>query len=110
MSNALRNVALITGAGSGSGIGAAVAARLLGDGYTVYGTSRKVETSASRPPGLVMRAIDVRDESAVVALVDGVGVRSKRVRSHGHFVDIRTGQKGRWLRGWPGIERKSQLV
>jgi NADP-dependent 3-hydroxy acid dehydrogenase YdfG len=69
MSGTLRHVALVTGAGSG---GAAVAARLIDSGYTVYGTSRKVEASRSTLSGVVMRAMDVRDDATVVALVDEV--------------------------------------
>jgi NAD(P)-dependent dehydrogenase (short-subunit alcohol dehydrogenase family) len=70
MSNASPKVALVTGAGGG--IGAAVAARLLRDGYTVYGTTRKVDAPRSLAPGIAMRSLDVRDDQAIAALVDGV--------------------------------------
>jgi len=40
-----RGVALVTGASTG--IGRAIGTRLVEDGFEVYGTSRKVETSGS---------------------------------------------------------------
>jgi NAD(P)-dependent dehydrogenase (short-subunit alcohol dehydrogenase family) len=65
MVTADRKVALVTGASGG--IGAAVATRLLNEGYTVYATSRRAESS--KMPGMNARALDVRDDRAVAALV-----------------------------------------
>jgi NAD(P)-dependent dehydrogenase (short-subunit alcohol dehydrogenase family) len=70
MSDASRKVAIVTGASSG--IGAAVAARLQGDGYTVFGTSRNVAEPRSRTDGITMRALDVRDDKAVHVLIEDV--------------------------------------
>jgi NAD(P)-dependent dehydrogenase (short-subunit alcohol dehydrogenase family) len=66
MSATNRPVALVTGASSG--IGAAVAAKFLDNGYIVYATSRTVAEPPSAK-GMITRALDVRDERAVAALV-----------------------------------------
>jgi NAD(P)-dependent dehydrogenase (short-subunit alcohol dehydrogenase family) len=54
---------LITGASSG--IGAAVAARLLGGGFRVYGTSRHPDSLAAARPELRWLAMDVREDESV---------------------------------------------
>jgi NAD(P)-dependent dehydrogenase (short-subunit alcohol dehydrogenase family) len=59
-------VILITGASSG--IGAAIAERLVKEGHTVFGTSRK---AGATPPaaGVRMLAMDVRDDASVANAV-----------------------------------------
>jgi NAD(P)-dependent dehydrogenase (short-subunit alcohol dehydrogenase family) len=76
MSDGSRNVAVVTGAGRG--IGAAIATYLLDRGYIVFGTSRKGRESES-PRGIAMRALDVRDDEAIVALVDEVMRQTGRI-------------------------------
>jgi short-subunit dehydrogenase len=71
------NVALVTGASSG--IGVTVATHLLNNGYTVYGTSRKLAEPQSRTAGVTMRALDVRDDTAVGVLVDDLVRRAGRI-------------------------------
>jgi NAD(P)-dependent dehydrogenase (short-subunit alcohol dehydrogenase family) len=70
MSNPSHKVAIVTGVSSG--IGAAVAKRLAGESYIVYGTSRKVREPLQQSAGVAMRAAGVRDDDAVRALVDEV--------------------------------------
>ncbi len=65
MSSAIRNVALVIGASSG--IGGAIATKFVNNGYTVYGTSRSIEQSRWRSPGMIMRALDAREEAAIAA-------------------------------------------
>src|SRR2546427_8894682 len=96
MSDPARKVAIVTGAGSG--IGAAVAARLNGDGYTVYATSRKVDAPRSAGPGLLMRALDVRDDRTVAALVDEIMGEAGRI-------DVLVNNAGAMLAG--GLEETS---
>jgi meso-butanediol dehydrogenase/(S,S)-butanediol dehydrogenase/diacetyl reductase len=68
-------VALVSG--GGSGMGAAIALRLAGEGATVVITGRDAEKlsrtvkQASEGSTIVQRIVDVRDEAAVVELVDG---------------------------------------
>jgi len=70
VSDTSQKVAIVTGVSSG--IGAAVAERLDTEGYTVYGTSRKVTEALPPSAGVTMRALDVRDDKAVRDLVDEV--------------------------------------
>ncbi|GAA4823177.1 hypothetical protein GCM10023220_65820 [Streptomyces ziwulingensis] len=68
-------VALVTG--GGSGIGAAIALRLAGEGATTVIAGRNEEklsrTVTQAPEGstIVQRTTDVRDEAAVIELIDG---------------------------------------
>ena len=62
---------LITGCSSG--IGAATAKRLLGSGWTVYATARRVESIAElQAAGARTLALDVTDEDSMKAAVDAV--------------------------------------
>ncbi|MCB9744955.1 MAG: SDR family NAD(P)-dependent oxidoreductase [Alphaproteobacteria bacterium] len=56
--------ALVTGASAG--IGAAVAQRLAGAGYTVYGAARRVERVQALP-GVRALPMDLRDEASILA-------------------------------------------
>jgi NAD(P)-dependent dehydrogenase (short-subunit alcohol dehydrogenase family) len=90
MSSASPKVALVIGAGGG--IGTAVAEFLHRDGNTVYGTSRKVDAPQSLASEIAMRPLDIRDDQAVAALVDGV------VREAGR-VDVLVNNAGAMLAG-----------
>ncbi|MEX2616934.1 MAG: SDR family oxidoreductase [Alphaproteobacteria bacterium] len=83
--------ALVTGASSG--IGLAVAQRLLGRGLTVHAVARRRDRleALSAPGNCVIHAVDVRDGGAVAAafgaleidiLVNAAGVGQKRVGLH----------------------------
>jgi NADP-dependent 3-hydroxy acid dehydrogenase YdfG len=62
---------LITGCSSG--IGAATAARLAGEGWKVYATARRPETLSSlKEAGCETLALDVTDEASMQAAVDAV--------------------------------------
>lgn len=63
----VRKVAIVTGASSG--IGRAIAARLGGAGFRVFGASRR---SVSATAGIESMALDVDDESSVSACVGDV--------------------------------------
>src|ERR1700759_326604 len=65
---------LITGCSSG--IGAAVARRLVDSGHTVYATARNTDSLAGIGATAV-RALDVTDEASMSAVVDEI------VRDHG---------------------------
>lgn len=56
--------------GTSSGIGAAIAARLLRDGWTVTGLSRT--DPGGRSPGFSHRAVDLLDPSQVAVVLDGL--------------------------------------
>jgi len=69
-------VALVTGASSG--IGEAAARALVGAGFTVYGTSRKVAAGEMRG-GAVFLPLDVTDDASVAGVVREVLERSGRI-------------------------------
>ena len=62
-----RKVAIVTGASSG--IGQAIAARLGGAGFRVFGASRRKVSAA---PGIESMALDVTEEPSVSACIDDV--------------------------------------
>lgn len=70
-----RKIALVTGASSG--IGLATAERLTSDGFTVYGTSRRGATQATRP--FEMLALDVTNDESIEAAIGEVMRRSGRI-------------------------------
>ncbi len=71
-----RGVVLVTGASTG--IGRAIATRLVEDGFEVYGTSRKVETSGSAQPFQLLE-LDVTSDDSVRACLDRVLAMAGRV-------------------------------
>lgn len=71
-----KQVVLVTGASSG--IGAAIAARLVRDGHTVFGTSRKMSGSAGGS-GVEMMALDVCSDESVRACVDSLLRKTGRI-------------------------------
>ncbi|MFD4985954.1 SDR family oxidoreductase [Streptomyces sp. NPDC058374] len=66
-----RRTALVTGASSG--IGAAVAARLVERGYRVLGTSRNPEKVAAPVPGVTYLSLDLADDASVRACATAAG-------------------------------------
>jgi NAD(P)-dependent dehydrogenase (short-subunit alcohol dehydrogenase family) len=65
---------LVTGATSGIGAGIASAFATLGDEVTATGaTEAEVRSAAESMPGIEVRCLDVRDGTAVIALVRGLG-------------------------------------
>lgn len=67
----MSKVALVTGASSG--IGQAIAARLLADGFVVYGGARRVERMADlAAKGATTLALDVTDAASAQAAVDTI--------------------------------------
>src|SRR4051794_5018519 len=76
VANETGRVALVTGASSG--IGEAAAHALLGEGFTVYGTSRRAVAGEERG-GVVFLPLDVTDEQSVTGAVREVLSRSGRI-------------------------------
>jgi NAD(P)-dependent dehydrogenase (short-subunit alcohol dehydrogenase family) len=68
-------VALVTGVSSG--IGAAVAKRLVDDGYRVFGSVRSAATAV--PEGVERVVLDVRDDASVEAAIRDVITRAGRI-------------------------------
>jgi NAD(P)-dependent dehydrogenase (short-subunit alcohol dehydrogenase family) len=71
-----KRVALVTGASTG--IGRAIASRVAGVGYTVYGTSRN-PSRATPLSGVTLLPLDVTDEASVAAAVGAVLDRAGRI-------------------------------
>ncbi|MFF8843602.1 SDR family oxidoreductase [Streptomyces sp. NPDC015127] len=76
-----RGTALVTGASSG--IGAAVAAALVGRGYRVYGTSRDPASVADPVPGVEYLALDLSDDASVEACAAAAGAVDVLVNNAG---------------------------
>src|SRR3954451_19200943 len=76
VANETGRVALVTGASSG--IGEAAAHALLGEGVTVYGTSRRAVAGEERG-GIVFLPLDVTDDRSVAGSVREVLDRSGRI-------------------------------
>src|SRR3954451_25036401 len=76
VANETGRVALVTGASSG--IGEAAAHALLGEGFTVYGTSRRAVAGEERG-GVVFLPLDVTDDESVAGAVRQVLGRSGRI-------------------------------
>jgi len=64
---------LITGATSGIGAGIARAFAAVGDAVVATGATEAEVAAARGQPGIDVRRLDVRDDAAVRALVDGLG-------------------------------------
>ncbi|CAN5820656.1 N/A [soil metagenome] len=98
------DVAVVTGASSG--IGAAVARRLAGDGVTVVAVARRIErldALADNQPGIVAHAADVTDRAAVDAL-------AARVRSDFGRCDVLVNNAGVGGGAFTGPESVDGLV
>ena len=72
----VRQVALVTGASSG--IGRAIASRLAGAGYQVFGTSRS-PSKATPLAGVTFLPLDVTDDASVEACVRGLEAQAGRL-------------------------------
>jgi short-subunit dehydrogenase len=71
-------VVLVTGASSG--IGEATARRLAGRGHTVYAAARRVDRmSALAEQGIQVAALDVTDDSSMIAIVDKITAEAGRI-------------------------------
>jgi 3-oxoacyl-[acyl-carrier protein] reductase len=71
MTSETKQIALVTGATRG--IGAAIAAHLLKDGFTVIGTATSVDGAAKiATTGVIAKVLDVTDDAATDALIDEV--------------------------------------
>ncbi|GAB2511718.1 SDR family oxidoreductase [Nocardiopsis aegyptia] len=81
MTDQTTRTALVTGASSG--IGAAVAAALVRRGYRVYGTSRAPEAVAEPVPGVEYLALDLTDETSIVACAKAAGAVDVLVNNAG---------------------------
>ncbi|TWP38694.1 SDR family oxidoreductase [Leekyejoonella antrihumi] len=75
--------ALVTGASSG--IGKAVAARLVADGFRVLGTSRRPESipDDARVAGVEYLALDLTDDASIAACVEAAGAVDVLVNNAG---------------------------
>ena len=99
-SSLIGKVALVTGCGSPSGIGAACARVLARQGATVILTDRDGEDAAMVASGIesvTSRALDVSDRSAIDAVIAGI------VRDHGHL-DILVNNAGTSAGAKPFLE------
>ena len=75
MSRHTTNTALITGGGSGIGMGLAEALHARGDTVIVAGRSRpSIEAVAGRCPGMAIEELDVADVASITACVDRITV------------------------------------
>ncbi|MBL7938750.1 MAG: SDR family oxidoreductase [Flavobacteriales bacterium] len=73
---ALSKVVLVTG--GGQGLGKSICLRLAGQGYNVYGTSRKADPS-QQPQGYHLLAMDVTDDASVGHAVAEIIQREGRI-------------------------------
>ncbi|NLU67906.1 SDR family oxidoreductase [Streptomyces sp. HNM0574] len=81
MSAGKRGTALVTGASSG--IGAAVAERLVGEGWSVYGTSRAPERIETPVPGVHYLPLDLADAGSLTECASAAGAVDVLVNNAG---------------------------